>query len=460
MPRTDHQPMSATAASAAGRISPALLAVLVVAGLAIWWLLGDDPEARVREAHADLAELLSTPDEPVDGLPLARIRRLESLFAEQCLVTGDADLFAGSHRPQDLVQQVLAVHGALDRVDVSFGEIRILFPDEDTAIARFPAVLTATEVGGETRTESREVESRMQRIDGDWLFAAFDLTDTAPALAARAALPTGVHFRRTNVIGDDGRELAPLSDSDLTAAVGLIVCDRLVDGRRHFGRGTGTLVGSRSTVLTVAHVLSSNAERSGSSVLFDPVSECRFQQYDDSGELRFEVGFVHAAIGNFRHNSGQPNQDWAVLRTATALPPETLPLPYAELRLAGLDQQSRIPISIVAFHADVRSLWRAPLKSEGRLFAVDYAGFTRLAHTADMGRMSSGAAIVRRSPTGEAVVVGLHRSAANFGEFNLGVPMTAELLATLRGFVYGELPPGGGLLAAVSQSALPPPGPQ
>jgi hypothetical protein len=81
-----------------------------------------------------------------------------------------------------------------------------------------------------------------------------------------------------------------------------------------------------------------------------------------------------------------------------------------------------------------------PLLSEGRLLDVDYGGFPRLAHTADMERMSSGAAIVHTTPDGTNVVVGINRSAANLADYNLAVPLSYELLETLQSFAHGQVP--------------------
>jgi hypothetical protein len=201
-------------------------------------------------------------------------------------------------------------------------------------------------------------------------------------------------------------------------------------------------------VLTAAHVLASNPARSRTQLVFD-AEECVFRQYDAAGVELVEVGFIRAEVGAFRGNAGLPNEDWAVLRTAASLPEWTTPLAFAEMNLERLESDARLPIVIAAFHADVVEMRRVPLVSEGSLFTVRYAGFNRLAHTADAGRMSSGAAIVHRTTDGRSVVVGLQRSAANFGEFNLGVPVQTALYDALRSFAWGELPAASGHLAAV-----------
>jgi hypothetical protein len=269
------------------------------------------------------------------------------------------------------------------------------------------------------------------------------------ALLSLAAPAVAQVLLRTNVIGDDGRRAAAAGDLSLITAVGIVDCRRSENGRPISGsRGTGTVVGNRRTVLTAAHVLASNPARSRTQVVFD-AHECVFRQYDAAGAELAEVGFVRAEYGAFRGNAGLPNEDWAVLRTAEPLPDRTTPLDFAEIDLERLESDARLPIVIAAFHADVVEMRRVPLVSEGSLFTVRYAGFNRLAHTADAGRMSSGAAIVLRTTDGHSVVVGVQRSAANFGEFNLGVPIQTDLFDTLKSFAWGELPAAGLHLAAV-----------
>jgi len=254
---------------------------------------------------------------------------------------------------------------------------------------------------------------------------------------------------RTNVIGDDGRRMAGDGDAELISSVGIVDCRRWEDGRPSSGsRGSGTVVGNRSTVLTAAHVLASNPARSRVQVEFE-AEDCVFRQYDAGGAEIVEVRFSRAEFGAFRRNKGLPNEDWVVLKTAEPLPEATTPLAFAEIDLEALANDARLPIVVAAFHADVVDMRRVPLVSEGQLFSVRYAGFNRLAHTADAGRMSSGAAIVHRTADGRNIVVGLQRSAANFGEFNLGVPVQTALFETLRSFVWGELPGLGRQLAAI-----------
>jgi hypothetical protein len=257
-------------------------------------------------------------------------------------------------------------------------------------------------------------------------------------LLLSGALVTGVGAK-ASVIGEDDRRAPQVEDSALEGAVGLIFCTRTFESGRRRSAGTATVVGSRSTLLTAAHVFEDEAGRRGPRVLFDPVEDCVFRQYDSSGAVHTEVAIYRAEMGEFRHNAGVPNQDWAILETVAPLPPSTSVIPFAgpttdPVTLSGLS------IRMIAFHLDVDGARRTPLLSVGELFRVDYGGFTRLAHTADTGRMSSGAAIVHRTAEGPNIVVGVNRSSANFADFNLAVPLSFELSQALSSFAHGQVP--------------------
>ena len=241
------------------------------------------------------------------------------------------------------------------------------------------------------------------------------------------------------VIGDDDRRAPGADEIELVRSLGHVFCTKRIDGRSRRSAGTATVVGSPNTILTAAHIFTDRAGPRGPEVSFDPVADCVFRQFDVDGNVSVEVGFLYSDMGDFRRSPGRPNQDWAVLRTSEPLPDSTRALSVAN-SVSEFDQLIGLSIKILAFHADIEAARRTPLLSEGRLLSVDYGGYRRLAHTADMGRMSSGAAIVHRTTGGEYVVVGVNRSSANLGEFNLAVPLSVELDEILRSYAWGQIP--------------------
>ena len=262
-------------------------------------------------------------------------------------------------------------------------------------------------------------------------------------MSTRCALLCALLFIATptlaRVIGDDGRRPPDASDGDVLRALGLVFCNSMIDGRPRRSAGTATLVGSNTTVLTAAHVFTDEAGRNGPFVRFDPVKDCVFRQFDANSEPIVELAFVQVEMGAYWDNAARPNQDWAVLRLANPPPSAAFALPLA-LANNAIDDLDGLAIKMLAYHIDVEGGRRSPLRSDGELFGIDYGGFYRLAHTADSGRMSSGAAIIHTTRDGEDIVVGVNRSSANLRDFNLAVPLSVELAEILKSFAFGEVP--------------------
>lgn len=252
---------------------------------------------------------------------------------------------------------------------------------------------------------------------------------------------------QAGVIGHDDRRAPADNEIGLLRALGLVYCTKVVDGERRRSAGTATIVGGRSTILTAAHIFTDRPDSRGRQVRFDALADCSFRQYDALGSLVAEVPFDSADIGAFHSDPGAPNGDWAVLRTARLLPASAIALPFASEAAADL---TGLSVRIIAFHTDVEGARRIPMVSEGEMLSVRYGGFDRLAHTADTGRMSSGAALIHRTQSGEYVVVGVNRSTAKFGLFNLAVPLTPELDSIIRSHAWGQVPAGDQRVAKVS----------
>ena len=153
-----------------------MVLVAVLAG-AWWWLLRDDPEARVRNAHEELIRLVNTAEE---GMTLLNVRALQALFAPTIVVFGDADTLADTYTPEQLVATILGVTGRFDSIDLTISRPAIeksSIAADDEAVSRFSAMLTASSAieGLAEVAETRRVVSRMRKIDGDWRFAEFSL---------------------------------------------------------------------------------------------------------------------------------------------------------------------------------------------------------------------------------------------------------------------------------------------
>ena len=156
-----------------------VIVVLILLSAAAWWFLHEDPEAEVHSAHQKLTRLLSKTEGEASSSMIVNARVLQSIFADSCEVTGDAEMLAGRYTPEEMVSTIFQVQGMFLSIDLTFQELVIAFPAADDAITNFTAALVGRslmEGEGEVEAgETREVISRMRKVEGTWLFTEFNL---------------------------------------------------------------------------------------------------------------------------------------------------------------------------------------------------------------------------------------------------------------------------------------------
>jgi len=156
-----------------------VLVIFVLLAAAAWWFLHEDPEAEVRDAHQELTRLLSKVEGDASSTMIINARLLQNLFADTCVVTGDAEMLAGSYTSEEMVSTIIRIQALFLSIDLTFHELVIEFPAADDAIANFTAVLVGQSVmegeGEVEAAETREVISRMRKVEGKWRFAEFRL---------------------------------------------------------------------------------------------------------------------------------------------------------------------------------------------------------------------------------------------------------------------------------------------
>ncbi len=154
-----------------------VLVIFILLSVAAWWFLHEDPEAEVRDAHQELTRLLSKTEGEASSTMIFNARVLQNMFADTCEVTGDAEMLAGSYTPEEMVSTIIRVQGMFLSIDLTFHELVIELPAADDAIVNFTAVLVGQSLmeGEEKAGETRQVISRMRKVEGKWLFAEFRL---------------------------------------------------------------------------------------------------------------------------------------------------------------------------------------------------------------------------------------------------------------------------------------------
>jgi hypothetical protein len=152
-----------------------VLVFALAAGLG-WWLLGESPEEQVLAAHEELRQLLRKSEDD-DATPSIRdALAYQALFADPMEISGSTGGLNGSYSPEETAALILRVRAIFRTVELTFSKPQIEFLSPDSAVGHFAAELRASPGYDELAdgVETREVTSRLQQIDGDWVFAAFE----------------------------------------------------------------------------------------------------------------------------------------------------------------------------------------------------------------------------------------------------------------------------------------------
>lgn len=156
-----------------------LAVILIVFAAVTWWILREDPETEVRNAHAELVQLISKTDEETGPALLLRSRALADVFGAPVEISGTAEGLSGVYSPEELGGMIVRMRMLFGAIDLTFSELDVEFPVADVALVEFSAVLVGQPQSAavEEVVERRNVTSIMEFIDGDWLFTEFELTD-------------------------------------------------------------------------------------------------------------------------------------------------------------------------------------------------------------------------------------------------------------------------------------------
>jgi len=153
---------------------------VVLAGLlAVYYLLPSE-EKKVRKRFDLLAQYVSK--EPGEDLfsMANRVKNIGSLFSDpsEFKVEGDPFYsFSGTYSRDEVSAYALRGRSYFSKLSLKFHDLKIEFPERDTASVSFTARLTGKSTGGEAVDEPREMRSVLKKTEKNWLFSGFEVVE-------------------------------------------------------------------------------------------------------------------------------------------------------------------------------------------------------------------------------------------------------------------------------------------
>lgn len=151
------------------------LGILILAVLAALWLWPDEEKA----VRKQLAVLDDAGSKALDEKPLETIQRaarIGALFHDPCRLVVETDEREGDYSRKEIIDRVVMVRSSLGQARVETHDLKVDFPSKGAALLVFTLRLVAAS-GGERHGDVHEVEARMAKIEGDWLFTELKIIE-------------------------------------------------------------------------------------------------------------------------------------------------------------------------------------------------------------------------------------------------------------------------------------------
>lgn len=157
----------------------AVLVVLCLLGIGLWWFLKPTEEKLIRRQFAAFSELAQKKGKEGALPAIGKAKELSALFSEQSTFSIDGlDWIAGPYSQEALSSNIFRSRALFDRLKLSFDDLEIeVNEDTKTAVVLLSAALVGTLKDGRTVHEIRELESHLRNDGSKWRFEEFRIRE-------------------------------------------------------------------------------------------------------------------------------------------------------------------------------------------------------------------------------------------------------------------------------------------
>jgi hypothetical protein len=152
----------------------AIALALVLLGLILFY---PTDRRKVKKVFSRTAEWVSK-EGPEGALSQAqRIPEGERLFADPCELEAEAYRLSQSFTPRELARMAVGARSRFDTLELKFYDLEVWFPEDGKAEATVTLRLEGRSSGGESLSETHEMDCELVEEDGRWLFRSIKLVE-------------------------------------------------------------------------------------------------------------------------------------------------------------------------------------------------------------------------------------------------------------------------------------------
>ena len=151
--------------------------LVAILGSMIAIIVFPSEERKVRKQFRLLSGWVSKSPEENAFVLLQKMRNVGGLFDEHCELKTDYPSVSGSYTRDEISTYVSSARSQASRLDLTFYDIQIAFPEKEVAKVTLTARLTGRSTAGEEMDEIRELECHLKKIEKKWLFSQIEVVE-------------------------------------------------------------------------------------------------------------------------------------------------------------------------------------------------------------------------------------------------------------------------------------------
>jgi len=151
--------------------------LLVLSGVvALVYVLHGD-EHNIRRAFSSLAKWASKEEGENNLTMVQKTRSIGSLCEKTCHIKAPGTTFSGTYSSQQISALAMRTRIPFTSLNLRFDDLHIELIKKGRATVRVTAQLVGIQKRGERLDYTRELECRLQKVEGTWLFTRFELIE-------------------------------------------------------------------------------------------------------------------------------------------------------------------------------------------------------------------------------------------------------------------------------------------
>ena len=151
--------------------------LLIISGVVVLLYILQSEEHKIKGAFTSLAKWASKEEGENNLTMVQKTRSIGSLCKKTCHLKAPGTTLSGVYSSQQISALAVRARIPFTSLSLRFDDLHIELIRKGRATVRVTAQLMGTQKRGESLDDTRELECRLEKVEGKWFFTRFELIE-------------------------------------------------------------------------------------------------------------------------------------------------------------------------------------------------------------------------------------------------------------------------------------------